>query len=210
MSSFRELQDATYFWLGTTDRNAAFPREQIKRIVNEAQESLYEDAVQEFPDRFRLGATLLPDMNDPTAYVLGAQTPPITGVQKIVDLRVTDYDGIPLVELPISERHYWGRANYGVLGVESLTLVTSGSGYGQLYLEYVPTIPPLVGDSDTPGWMPTRFHDVIGLEAAFTAVGTGNEQALSPNLIQRWTDRRAQWLLSVGQISLDVTRQRQR
>ena len=162
-----------------------------------------------FPDALTTTATLVADTTDTTAYILGAQTPAIQNVAMVVEVRVGTNDGTPLTECPFSERYRVIGMVYSLVGQESPTLYTNGSN-GDLYFAYVPTLAALSGDSDTPGWLPRRFHDVLSLKAAQTAAGSGNEQSFSPELAARLADREAQLWHALGNRSLDPTIQRTR
>jgi hypothetical protein len=204
VSSFLEIQDDAYFWLGTSDRNQAFPRTQIKRLVNQAQDALHEDCLRSFPDALVVPRTLTADGTDATAYVFGSQSPAILNVALIAEVRLADAEGRVLTEVPFAERHRRGGATYSLVGFESPTLylgpsVTSG---GPVYVAYVPAPAEMSDDGDAPDWMPPRFHDVLSLMAARLASGSGNEQQFSPELRDRLDDRVAQLRFAFGQRSL--------
>ena len=213
MSSFLELQNDLYFGLGTTDRNQAFPRAQMKRLLNQAKDAFYEDCLQSYPDVLARTRTLVADTTDPTSYVFAGQDPSLGDVAYLTEVRLDDAEGYVLEEVPFSERFRRRGLTYSLLGVGSgITLyagvnVNSGTA---LWLSYVLAAEDLVDDGDTPDWLPARFHDVLWLKACYLAAGSGNEQTMSPQLIERMQDREAQARFAFGQRSLTPTTMRER
>lgn len=211
MSTFAQLVSDAYFWLGTNPTNQAFPPTQIKRLVNQAQASFHEDCLQSFPDALSVARTLTADGTDPTSYVFGDQSPSLGDVALVLEVRLVDARGVLLDEAPFSERHRRSGYTYSLVGVGSgITLyagrnITSGTA---LYIAYVPAVADLAEDGDRPTWLPDRFHDVLSLTAAKLAAGSGNEQTLSPLLLDRLSDREGQARFAFGQRSLTPSTRR--
>lgn len=206
MATLLELRNDLYYWLGTNASNAAFPAAQMTRLLNMSAEALAEDLIRTYPDPFTHTAILTCDPTDRTSYPFGSQAAPITNVNVITAVRVTDSLGARLEEVPHRQRASVSGYAYSLLGLEStLTLyINSAIGDGTpIYVEYVPNVTALAADSDVPSWLPARFHDVISLNAAPLAYGSGNEQQMSPLLLDRLNDRNGQLRWAMGQRSLD-------
>ena len=208
MASFRELQDDVYFWLGTSDRNAAFPRAQVKRLANMAKDAVYHDCLRTNPDVLTRTATLSADGDDATKYVFSAQSPAVTNAGFLVEVRTTDARGDTLDEVPFGERYRRSGRTYSLIGHGAALVLYTGpnvtSGVA-LYCAYAPQATDLATDESTPAWLPAEFHDVLSLRAAKLAAGSGNEQTLSPLLLETSEDREAQMRQAFGRRSLSPT-----
>lgn len=208
MDSFVQVQNDAYFWLGTSDTNRAFPRAQMKRVVNMAAAAIYEDVVQSFPDSMTVRTTLTADPTDTTSYILASQSPAITNAGKIVEVRLNTAEGSELTEVPFSERYVRPGLTYSVVGIGPSAVLYGGRSVApgiNLSFAYVPTYTALDADSDEPTWLPEGFGDVLSLAAVRLAVGSGNEQTMSPLLLDRLQDRLAQLWVACGQRSLSPT-----
>lgn len=213
MTAFSALVDDAYFWLGTNDANAAFPRATMKRLVNMAKDAFFEDCVASFPDALAQTYALTADSTDTRRYIFAAQTPVVGDLAKIVEVAVTNAEGRVLHEAPLAERYVRGGLTFALVGIGTSTVLLTGPGVGAgaaLYLAAVPVAADLSADGDQPTWLPARFHDILSLRAAKLAAGSGDEQRLSPLLLDTLADREAQARLAFSQRSLTPTTTRSR
>jgi len=118
----------------------------------------------------------------------------VAGVYQIRSLRDTDAEGTDLVRVPRSELPMASNA-YALTGVEApfTVRVSADVTTSTLYYDYTQAAggSDLIADSTVPALVPTRFHDVIALEALFSAE-LGGEQTRPAALRQRHQDRKAQ------------------
>lgn len=213
MASLAALQDDVYFWLGTTRQNAAFQPEMIRRRLNDAKNALYSDCFLSFPDPYGLAQILAPDAGDDRLYRFADQLPAITNAVFVVEVRVRDADGIGCGESPLGDLPRRAGRYFALTGMEATLALVTGPGITAgvpLYCLYVPAAPDLVDSADTPTWLPAAFHDVLSMKAAALAVSSGNEQTMSPLLLNTLTDRDAQLRQALGRRSLSPTSLRTR
>ncbi len=209
MASLAQLRDDTYFWLGTTSSNQAFPSERITRCLNIAKDALVADIYQSFQDRYLVETTLT---SATRRYDLTAQTVAIRDVHTIVEVRERDSEGTRLEERPFSQlERLPGQKLYAVLGANAAMTIVAGPATAEglnLYFSYTPMVADLSADADTITVVPTNFHDVISLKAAFIASGSGDEQRLSAQYVELLADREAQLRQHIGRPSLEPSYRR--
>lgn len=190
--------------LGTTADDPFFADETLDPIVQQAADAIVGAILEHNPDFLaKTPVTLAALAATSNIYDLQTQAVPVTDFAGVLELRLTDDSGAAFIEARLAELHESGSQYYAITGVdESAQIVTSKDTAAgtPLWLRYRYWPADMVEDTDAPGGIPVKFHDVVALESLF-AYGLGGEQRLPAELFQRWQDRRVQLLLHVGRRS---------
>lgn len=197
-----------YTYLGTASNDPAFAPARLNLLIQNALNELYADIPEGVLVRT---TTLRPDANDGALYAFSAQVSPILDFQKADEVRLDSSTGTPLREVPFGQRNAYGSGGYSIVGddAETTLYVTPGTTEGRsVFLTYT-YWPALwtVDNTECPG-IPSRFHDLVALEAAKQAYAIGNEQSWPATYEVIRFDRRAQLLTHWGNRSRDVTLRR--
>jgi hypothetical protein len=204
-----QLQDSVYAHLGTTASDRAFLPEKITRYLNDSRNEL----IPELPGGYRQGsATWVASSATARTYVLASQAVPVTGLVRILALRLRDAEGTRLTEVRYEQREEWGGYAYAVTGPDEAATITTNRDCEagiDLYAEFETWPSELAVAQDTPSEIPARFHDVLALMAAELAFASGGEGRFPAELARKLEDRRAQLWSHTGRRSLDVSRARE-
>jgi hypothetical protein len=188
-------------YLGTSDDDPAYSDAILNPIVQQAADSLLSSIQDANPDYLvKTPVTLVADTTTSHNYTFATQSPAIADFAKWLEVRYNDEDGAPLSEARLEELRDAGTDFFAITGPdEAPVLVTSKDSPAgtDLYFRYGYWPAELVDDNSVPTGVPSRFHDVVALEALF-AFGLGGEQRLPRELYDRWFDRRAQLLSRAG------------
>lgn len=196
--------------LGTSADDAAFSATILDPIIQEAIDGLLHDMQEANPHYLATSVTLTADSGSSHLYTFALQSPAVTDFAKWIEVRYTDENGIPLAECRLDELRDFGSDYFTLLGREDAPILqtSADSPAGTpLFFRYATWPALLANDGDIPTGIPTRYHDVIALEALF-AFGLGGEQQRPPELSIRWRDRRAQLLARVGRRGAQPSRSR--
>jgi hypothetical protein len=197
--------------LGTTADDPFFADETLDPIVQQAADAIVAAILEHNPDFLvQSPVTLAALAATSHTYDLAAQAVPVTDFAGVVELRTADEDGAELHEARLDELSALGGCHYAITGADEIAqIVTSkDSPAGEaLWLRYRYWPAAMAADTDAPGGIPVKFHDVVALESLF-AYGLGGEQRLPPELFQRWQDRSAQLLTHVNRRSTQPRRTR--
>lgn len=199
-------------FLGTAEDDPQYSSTILDPILQAAYFSLLEDVKASNPGYLGTTTTLQAASATSHTYALAAQSPAITTFAGWLDVRYTDEDGSPLQEVRFDELSGMPGECFALVGQdEALTLITSteSTAGNALWFRYIAWPAEWTSDNDTPTKLPSRFHDVIALEALF-AFGLGGEQRLPPELYDRWQDRRGQLIDSVTRRGIQPVVQRLR
>ena len=202
------IRESIYMYLGTTTGDPAFPVPRLNVLIQNVLNELYAD----IPEGVLVKtATLTPDVLDGSRYQFSAQLSPVLDFQKAEEVRIATSSGRQLREIPFGQRQAYGANGYSIVGddADTVLFLTPGTQEGQpIFLSY--TYWPVawtVDDTECPG-IPSRFHDVVALEAAKQAYAIGNEQSWPNSYEVTRFDRRAQLQTHWGNRSRDVTLRR--
>lgn len=198
-------------FLGTSEDDQAFDDDVLNPIVQQAVDSLLTSIQDANPDYLvRTPVTLRADGGVGHNYTFTTQTVPITDFAKWLEVRYDDEDGSELEERRLEDLRNAGSGCFAITGPdEAPVLVTSpdSPAAALLFFRYGYWPAELASDSSVPTGVPSRFHDVIALEALY-AFGLGGEQRLPRELYDRWFDRRNQMLGRVGRRGVSNSRTR--
>jgi hypothetical protein len=190
--------------LGTTADDPFFADETLDPIVQQAADAIVGAILEHNPDFLvKTPVTLAALAATSNIYNLPSQTTPVTDFAGVLEMRATDETGRELQEARLAELTAFGGYWYAITGAdESAQIVTSRDTPAgtPLWLRYRYWPVDMAEDTDAPGGIPVKFHDVVALESLF-AYGLGGEQRLPPELFQRWQDRRGQLLSHVSRRS---------
>lgn len=202
------LRDSIYTYLGTTSGDPAFTPARLNLLIQNALNELYAD----FPESTLVKVTTLtPDSTDGSRYTFSAQPAPILDFAKAEEVRMQSASGRQLREVPYGQRQAFGAGGYSILGddTDAVLILSPGTTEGgplHFVYSYWPA-PWTTENTECPG-IPSRFHDVVALEAAKQAYAIGNEQSW-PNIYEALRfDRRAQLHTYLGNRSRDLTLRR--
>ena len=210
MASRGTLRTLIRTFLGTSADDAAFSAAILDPIVQQAVDSLIASIQDANPDYLVKLVTLVADTTTSHNYTFATQGTPIADFAKWLEVRYDDEDGSQLVEARLEELRDLGTDYFTIKGPdEAPVLVTSADSPAgkSLYFRYAYWPAELVDDNSVPTGIPSRFHDVVALEALFV-FGLGGEQRLPRELYDRWFDRRAQLLSRVGRRGTQNSRTR--
>lgn len=168
--------------------------EVLNPIINQA----YQDVVALIADAAP-GALMDSDTVTLTAHV---GTLP-AAVHQLKAVREDDQDGADLLRCPWEELPYIS-GGYAVTGLTGAFTITVNDDVTAtiLYVAFTQTAGDndLDDDADTPTLVPTAYHDVIYLTAAFAA-GLAGEQRVPPAIEARRMDRTARLLDHLGRVA---------
>lgn len=106
-----------------------------------------------------------------------------------------DLTPVPYAELEL------GAANYALTGIGPAFTITVSDDVdaASLWIQYTKGAPStdLAADTDAPTLIPTAFHDVVALEAAY-AMALGGEQRVPPEIAGRLLDRKGRLMAHLG------------
>ena len=195
-------------FLGTASDDPAYSDTILNPIVQEAADSLVTDINVQNPGYNSTTVTLSADSTTSRLYTFTTQSTAITDFSRWLEVRWTDSDGLELHEVSLDGLRSSGADHFNIYGIDSVLETSKDSTAGTaVWLRYTQWPAELSSDSDVPGGIPLRFHDVIALEALF-AFGLGGEQRLPPELFQRWQTRRGQLIHHVGKRGAQPSRSR--
>jgi hypothetical protein len=143
-------------------------------------------------------------------YSFATQSSPILDFSYWMEVRYTDENGSLLYEAKLEELRDAGSDYFCITGPDdSAALQTSpdSSAATAIYLRFGYWPPLLTSDSSNIVGIPTRYMDVVALEALF-AFGLGGESRWPEELRERWRDRRAALIAHVAQRGVQNQRTR--
>ncbi|HKR55550.1 MAG TPA: hypothetical protein VJS20_04570 [Gemmatimonadales bacterium] len=216
MATLGALRNTLLVYLTTTADDPLYTPAVLNGLLTQAHRSLLE-AVQHVNRSYLIKEVLLtPDAQTQPVwasaplnqYTFASQSPAIADFSYWVELRKTNEDGDLLKECRFEELRDAGNGFFCFTGVdESVVLrVSRDTENGlNLFLRYGYQPVNMVADTDVPGGIPAKFHDVIALEACF-GFGLGGESVFPADLKIRWLDRKAELLASVTQRGMQPQR----
>lgn len=210
MASRSTIRTWLLHMLGADADDPAFTAAILNPILQQAADSLVSEIQRANRSYLVKSVTLAADSSTSHDYTFATQASAITDFAFWLEVRWKDKDGLLLDEAGIEELNGAGGDYFAVLGPdEEPVLVTSDESEAgkAIYLRYGYWPAEMADDNAAPGGIPTRFHDVVALEALF-AFGLGGEQRIPPELSTRWFDRRAQLLAHVGRRGVQPSRTR--
>ena len=210
MASRATIKTSALRFLGAKSDDPFYSNTILNPIVQEAVDSLLTDINEQNPDYNTTTVTLTAVSSSSQLYQLATQSPVITDFSAWRQIRAIDDSGIILHEVRFDELREAGVDHFSISGIDTAVVIETSSGTpkGQnLFMRYTTMPALLTQDSDVPGGIPLRFHDVIALEMLF-AFALGGEQALPRDLHNRWFDRRNQLMRHVGQRGAQPSRTR--
>lgn len=196
-------------YLGVSDTDKAFTATRLTRWLNDALNELRAETPA---GTFQTRSTWTPDGGTGRVYTLSSQSPAVTALQKVIEVRLSSTTGTRLREVPYEQLVAWGGSGYAVTGSDASAVLTTADGVtdgATLYVLYETWPAELADDTDEATWLPARFHDVPVLMAAEVAFASGDEGRMPPALAGKLLDRRAQLLSHLRRRSADVMLARQ-
>lgn len=187
--------------LGTDSDDPAYTDTELDPIVQWAVDALEGDINRQNPGYNSTTVTLAADSASSRLYTFSTQSSAITDFASWLEVRWTDSDGLELHEVDYDELRASGADHFTISGVDSAPVLETSkdSEAGKaVWMRYTKWSADMSADSDVPGGIPLKFHDVIALEAVFSAFGLGGEARMPSEHYQRWQDRRAQLMHHVG------------
>ena len=199
-----ELRTAVRAYLGVSDTDRAFTNTRLTRWLNDALNELRFDSPKSY---FQQRATWAADSSTSHVYTLASQSPAVTALQSIIELRLDSTTGAKLREVSFEQLPAWAGLAYAVTGADEAATVTTNEDTpagATLYVVYEAWPSELSGDSDTPSWLPARFHDVPALMATQMAFASGGEGRMPDEYARKLMDRRAELLTHQRRRSVDA------
>jgi len=204
-----EMREAVWAYLGTTSTDRAYPAARVTRWLNDALNQIRADTPNSY---FQQRATWAADSSTGRVYTLTSQSPSVTTLQRMVEVRLTSTTGPKLRELTYEQLPAWAGEAYAITGADESAVLTTSEGVPvgvALYVAYEAWPTELSAGSDTPSWLPSRFHDVPTLMATDVAFSVGDEGQMPGTLSAKMLDRQAQLLTHMRRRSGDVMLTRQ-
>lgn len=196
--------------LGTTSDDPKFGATTLDPIVQQAVDSIVTDIVQANPSWLSKQVTLLANGGVGHTYTLTTQAVPILDFSRWLEVRYTDENGAKFTHARLEELNEKGSGYFDIVGPDDAPdLITSPStsDAAPIWMRYAYWAAELASDSSVPTAVPGRFHDVVALEALFV-YGLGGEEARTPEMRERWQDRRAQLIAHCGRRGVEPNRTR--
>jgi hypothetical protein len=188
----------------------AYSDDVLEAVIQEACDSLVTDINRQNPGYNTRTVTLTADSSTSHLHTFATQATALEDFARWLEVRWTDAQGLTLHEVRLDELRDAGPDHFVVTGIDSAAVLETSpdSEAGKdVWMRYQTWPALLTSDSDVPGGIPLRFHDVIALEAIY-AFALGGEQRTPPDLRDRWFDRRAQLISHVGQRGVQNSRSR--
>ena len=187
-------------FLGTTSDDPLFSATRLNPILQQAVDSLLGEITSANPSYLTKTQVLAADSVTSHTYSFATQSPAIPDFSRWIEVRFDNADGVKLLHARLEELTFAGDGYFDVVGPdETAQLITSPDTDAGTALwmrwAYWPTA--MADDNAVPTGIPSRFHDVVALEALF-AFGLGAEQRRPPELLARWVDRKAQLIAQVS------------
>lgn len=189
-----EIRTAVRAYLGVQDTDKAFTNARLTRWINDALNELRLETPKSY---FQQRATWVPDSSTSRTYTMTTQTPAVTALQSIVELRLDSTTGAKLRELSFEQLGAWAGLTFAITGADEAATITTGDDVpagATLYAVFEAWHTELSADADTPTWLPARFHDVPALMATEVAFASGAEGRMPDTLARKLIDRRAELL----------------
>lgn len=191
MSSRGTLKTILLQLLGTSSDDPAYPAAVLNVALQQATDNLITEIRERNAQYFVADVTLSALSSTSHVYALAAQAPTFA---RILELRITDDAGAELEECPrIEQLRNAGPGFYAITGPDQSAKITtspdSESGVA-LWMRYAYWPAEFTDDNSVPE-LPSRFHDVIPLEALLYVYGTGAEQRMGRELVELRNDRKA-------------------
>jgi hypothetical protein len=193
--SLAQLQALVWTYLGTSSVDPLYTPTVVTGLLNTVANKYQTDLAEAAPSYNVTTTTLTASPASSNTYPLPAN------FGGWIEVRCTDYQGIPLGECKYEELNVPALAySFAISGPDQAATLTTAPNVVAglpLYFRYTPIAPDLVAAGDVPSWMPANFHDLLARDAAIDAFGIGSEDAPSPVFIQETNDRRAMWYLHI-------------
>lgn len=200
MADRATIRATTLVYLGTKSDDPAYTPTILDPIIQQAVDSLITDINEQNPGYNSKTVTLTADSAASRLHTFSTQAVAITDFARWLEVRRLDSDGIELLEVRFDELRDAGRDHFVLTGIDSAPVLETSpdSPAGEdVFLRYTQWPVDLALDTDVPGGIPLKFHDVIALEMLF-AFALGGEQPFPRTLHDRWFDRRNQLIHHVG------------
>lgn len=197
-------------FLGAESDDPAFSDAILNPILQQATDALLADLVDASPGYLSKTVTLEADSASSHLYTFATQSTAVEDFARWLEVRWTDEDGSRLDEARLDELGDAGADHFAITGPDETPVLQTSkdSTAGEdVWMRYAYWPAEMSGDASEPGGIPSRFHDVIALEALF-AFGLGGEQSRPRELELRWRDRRAQLLTQVSRRGTQPSRTR--
>lgn len=199
-----ELRTAVRAYLGVQDTDRAYTNTRLTRWINDALNELRGDAPIGY---FQQRTTWTADGGAGRVYTMATQSPAVTALQSVVEVRVGSTTGSKLREVPYEQLGAWGGLTFALTGADEAAVLTTGDDVATgatLYVVYEAWPAELSADADTPSWLPQRYHDVPALMATEVAFASGDEGQMPGALRSKLTDRRAELLSHLRRRTADA------
>lgn len=211
MASRGTLRTLLLQYLATSADDAAFNPTVLNELLQQGYDSLVSDIHIQEPSYLSKTVMLTPFSATSHEYRFASQSPAITDFAHWVVVRLESDEGLDLDWCRHDELRDQGSDFFTIIGPDdSAVLHTSPDTIvgEEIFLRYGYWPTAFAADGDTPAAIPTRYHEVVALEAAYIAFGLGGEQRISPELLSRWNDRRAQLMHHVSRRGIRPSRTR--
>lgn len=169
-------------------------------IIQQAADALLALIHEANPAYLSKSQALAADSGTSRNYTFATQAPAITDFSRWLEVRFTDQDGAKLSHARLEELPFAGGSYFDITGTDDTpVLVTSPATTAgvALWLRYAFWPVAMTDDNASPGGIPSRFHDVVALEALY-AFGIGGEERRPPELEVQWQNRKGQLVAHVA------------
>ncbi len=116
-----DLRTAVRAYLGVSDTDRAFTNTRLTRWLNDALNELRVDSPKSY---FQQRATWAADSSTSRVYTLASQSPAVTALQSIIELRLDSTTGAKLREVSFEQLPAWAGLAYAVTGADEAATVT--------------------------------------------------------------------------------------
>jgi hypothetical protein len=204
-----QIDDATCAYLGIASTDRALSPARRYRWINDALNELR----AELPSGWAYEAgTATPNGGTGRVYSQSGFSVGVSALRTIVAVRLESHTGAKLREVEYEQLQSWAGYAYAITGPDDNFVLHTSPDVEESATLYVVTEEwhtELAASTDTPSWLPTRFHDIPALMAAEVGFSSGNEGQMPERLSAKLIDRRAQLRSHVTRRSADVSKVRE-
>lgn len=203
MADRSALRTKVFTYLGTRSTDPFYKNEdgssRIDGLLQDAYNAIVSDILLTNPEYLQKVETLT---SADHTYALPAD------FAGWIDVRLNTSTGTPLTQCDMEFLPSTFGTEFAISGPDQDAVLTTSGGVEagvDLYLLYRYWPLDWTQDTDSPDVVPSKFHDVVALDAAEVAFALGGEQVMPPKLVALKEDRRASLLLHVGRRGVQAT-----
>jgi hypothetical protein len=201
------LRTLCWMLLGVKETDPFYSVARVDIALNTAEAQLAEEIRRQAPDVLTMKVTLAADVSTGNVYTFSTQAPPITDFSEVLELRLTDRNGVRLEKASDEDLNRVSGGFYSIVGNDATPVIETDQGIAAgtpLYLKYARKTADWSAANASPESVPKDFHDVVGLVAVDVLFALGGEGRMPDDLKRVQIDRRGALWHHIGRRSPDA------